>query len=141
MRTLKLVRTAEELPLLLQEASKREQSYSDLLEELVSRELAPRQERHTTMKTTMARFPFHKTLESFGFKFQPSLEPKVIKELATGRFTADADNVLLLGPPGVGKTHLAVALGLRACALGYRTSFLTAASLIASLVRPIRRAV
>ena len=135
MRTLKLVRTAEELPLLLQEASKREQSYSDFLEELVSRELAARQERHTAMKTTMARFPFHKTLESFDFKFQPSLEPKVIKELATGRFIADADNVLLLGPPGVGKTHLAVGLGLRACALGYRTAFITAAGLIASLAK------
>ncbi|MGH2375002.1 MAG: IS21-like element helper ATPase IstB [bacterium] len=135
MRTLKLVRTAEQLPLLLQEASKREHSYSDFLEELVSRELAAKQERHTAMKTTMARFPFHKTLESFDFKFQPSLEPKAIKELATGRFIADADNVLLLGPPGVGKTHLAVAFGLRACALGYRTAFLTAAGLIASLVK------
>jgi DNA replication protein DnaC len=135
MRTLKLVRTAEELPLLLQEASKREQSYSDFLEEVVSRELAARHERHTTMKTTMARFPFHKTLESFDFKFQPSLEPKVIKELSTGRFIADADNVLLLGPPGVGKTHLAVGLGLRACALGYRTAFTTASGLITGMVR------
>ncbi len=59
----------------------------------------------------------------------------MIKELATGRFIADADNVLLLRPPGVGKTHLAVALGLRACAMGYRTAFLTASSLIASLVK------
>ena len=69
------------------------------------------------------------------FKFQASIEPKVIKELATGRFIADADNVLLLGPPGVGKTHLAVGLGLCACALGYRTAFITAAGLIASLTR------
>jgi DNA replication protein DnaC len=135
MRRLKLVRTAEELPLLLQEASKHEQSYSDFLEELVSRELAAKHDRLTTMKTTMARFPFHKTLESFDYKFQPSLEPKVIKELATGRFIADADNVLLLGPPGVGKTHLAVGLGLRACASGYRTTFTTASGLIASLVK------
>ena len=135
MRALKLVRTAEELPLLLQEASKREQTYSDFLEQLVSHELAAKQERHAAMKTTMARFPFHKTLETFDFKFQPSLEPKVIKDLATGRFIADADNVLLLGPPGVGKTHLAVGLGLRACALGYRTAFVTAAGLIASLVK------
>ena len=135
MRRLKLVRTAEELPLLLQDASKHEASYTDFLAELVSRELAAKQERHTAMKTTMARFPFHKSLESFDFKFQPSLEPKVIRELATGRFLADADNVLLLGPPGVGKTHLGVGLGLRACALGYRTVFVTAAGLIASLTR------
>ena len=135
MQRLKLVRTALELPLLLQEASKRELSYSDLLEEVFSRELAAKQERHTAMKTTMARFPFHKGLESFDFKFQPSIEPKVVRELATGRFLADADNVLLLGPPGVGKTHLAVALGLRACALGFGTTFVTAAGLIASLTR------
>jgi len=51
------------------------------------------------MKTTMARFPFQKSLDSFDFKFQPSIDPKVIRELATGRFIADADNVLLLGPP------------------------------------------
>lgn len=72
---------------------------------------------------------------SFDFKFQPSIEAKVVRELATGRFLADADNVLLLGPPGVGKTHLAVALGLQACALGFRTAFVTAAGLIASLTR------
>jgi DNA replication protein DnaC len=135
MRQLKLVRTAAELPLLVQDASKREASYTDFLEDLLGRELSAKQERHTAMKTSMARFPFQKSLESFDFKFQPSIEPKVIKELATGRFIADADNVLLLGPPGVGKTHLAVGLGLRACALGYRTAFITAAGLIASLTR------
>jgi DNA replication protein DnaC len=135
MQRLKLVRTALELPLLLQDASKRELSYSDMLEELFSRELAAKQERHTAMKTTMARFPFQKSLDSFDFKFQPSIDPKIIRELATGRFITDADNVLLLGPPGVGKTHLAVGLGLKACALGYRTTFATAAGLVASLTR------
>ena len=135
MKNLKLTRTAEELPLLVQDASKRELSYTDFLQEVVSKELAAKHERHTTMKTTMARFPFHKTLDGFDFKFQPSIEQKVIRELATGRFIADADNVLLLGPPGVGKTHLAVGLGLKACALGYRTAFVTAAGLISSLVR------
>jgi DNA replication protein DnaC len=135
MGRLKLVRTAAELALLLQDASKREISYADLLEEVFSRELVAKQERHAAMKTTMARFPFQKSLESFDFKFQPSIDPKVIRELATGRFIADSDNVLLLGPPGVGKTHLAVGLGLRACALGYRTAFTTAAGLIGTLTR------
>jgi DNA replication protein DnaC len=135
MRQLKLVRIAEELPLLLQDASKREASYAELLQDLLGRELSAMKDRHAAMKTTMARFPFQKSLESFDFKFQPSIEPKVIRELAAGRFIADADNVLLLGPPGVGKTHLAVGLGLRACALGYRTMFLTASSLVASLTR------
>jgi DNA replication protein DnaC len=135
MRSLKLPRIAEELPGLLQEAGKREISYTEFVQELVTRELAAKHERHTTMKTTMARFPFHKTLESFDFKFQPSIDVKVIKELATGRFIADSDNVLLLGPPGVGKTHLAVAIGLKACGFGYRTMFATAAGLTSSLLR------
>lgn len=135
LRSLKLPRVAEELGGLLQEASKREWSYSELLTELATRELAAKQERHTQMKTTMARFPFHKTLDSFDFKFQPSIEVKVIRELASCRFISDADNVLLLGPPGVGKTHLAVSIGLKACALGYRTMFQSASSLLSSLMR------
>jgi len=135
MQGLKLPRAAAELPALLQDASKRELSYADFLQELVDRELIAKQERHTQMKTTMARFPFQKTLENFDFKFQPSIDVKSIKELATGRFIADSDNVLLLGPPGVGKTHLAVGIGLKACALGHRTVFTTAAGLIGSLVR------
>lgn len=135
MLRLKLDQVATELPRLLAEASSSERSYPELLEDLLSRELAAKQERHTNMKTSMARFPFHKTLESFDFKFQPSIDSKVIRELATGRFLSNAENVLLLGPPGVGKTHLAVGLGLRACALGYRTAFLTAANLIGGLTR------
>lgn len=135
MQRLKLVKTAEQLSSLLQQAGKKDVTYSDFLEELLTLEIAAKQERHTTMKTSMARFPFHKSLESFDFKFQPSIDPKVIKELATCRFIADADNVLLLGPPGVGKTHLAVGVGLKACAAGYRTAFTTAAGLIATLMR------
>jgi DNA replication protein DnaC len=135
MQRLRLLRLVEELPALLQEASKKDLAYSDFLEDVLSREIAAKHERHTTMKTVMARFPFQKTLESFDFKFQPSIDPKAIKDLATCRFIADTDNILLLGPPGVGKTHLAVGLGLKACALGYRTAFTTAAALIATLMR------
>jgi DNA replication protein DnaC len=135
MQRLRLLRLVDDLPALLQEASKKDLAYSDFLEEVLSREITAKHERHTAMKTAMARFPFQKTLESFDFKFQPSIDPKVIKDLATCRFIADTDNVLLLGPPGVGKTHLAVGLGMKACALGYRTAFTTAAGLIATLTR------
>ena len=120
IKSLKLHRISEELPGLLQEASKRELSYTDFLQEIVSRELAARHERHNQMKTTMARFPFQKTIDSFDFKFQPSIEVKVIRELATGRFICDADNVLLLGPPGVGKTSWA-ATGTTPCDSACRT--------------------
>ena len=135
LQRLRLTQTAEQLPTLLEEASKKELSYSDFLEEILSRESAARHERHTAMRTAVARFPFQKTIESFDFRFQPSLDPKLIKELCTGRFIADGDNLLLLGPPGVGKTHLAVGIGLKACALGYRVAFATAALLLAALLK------
>lgn len=133
MRRLRLVRTVERLPGLLEDASRRELSYSDFLEELLTAEIAGKHECTTAMRVSMAHLPFQKNLESFDFKFQPSLDPKLVRELATCRFIANADNVLLLGPPGVGKTHLAVGLALKACSLGYRTLFLTGSTLVSAL--------
>lgn len=135
MQRLRLVRTIERLPSLLEEATRRDLSYTDLLEELLAAELAGKHERNTAMRVAMAHFPFQKSLESFDQKFQPSIDPKLMRELATGRFIANGENVLLLGPPGVGKTHLAVGLGMKACALGYRTLFATASSLLTALTR------
>jgi DNA replication protein DnaC len=132
---LRLMQSVERLPSLLEDAAKRELSYSDFLEELLSAELTSKQDRNTAIRIRMARFPFEKTLESFDFKFQPSLDPKIVRELATCRYIANAENVLLLGPPGVGKSHLAVALGIKACAAGYRTLFTSAAAMVALLTR------
>lgn len=130
---LRLHRVAAELPTLLEQAAKKDLGYADFLDQVLDCECRSKHEKHLAMRITMARFPFQKTLESFDWKFQPSLDPKLLKDLATGRFLAEAENVLLLGPPGVGKTHLAVALGLGACELGLRTMFTTAAGLITSL--------
>ena len=77
--------------------------------------------------------PFQKTLESFEFKFQPSIDPKLIRELATGRYIQSGDNLLFLGPPGVGRSHLAIALGTKAYEQGIRTLFVTATALITTL--------
>ena len=85
------------------------------------------------MCTCLAKFPFIKTLESFDF--QPSIDKKRIKELATCWFIGNGENVIFLEPPGVGKTHLAVALGIKAVTEGYRTYFIQAMLLIASLTR------
>lgn len=130
---LRLYRVQAELATLLEQAAKKDVSYADFLDEVLTHEVQSKHEKHLAMRIAMARFPFQKTLEGFEWKFQPSIEPRVIKELATGRFLSEAANVLLLGPPGVGKTHLAVALGLAACALGFRTMFMTAAALITTL--------
>jgi DNA replication protein DnaC len=130
---LRLYQVETELPTLLEQAAKHERSYSEFLEDLLSREIHAKGAKHLAMRLAMARFPFQKTLESFEFKFQPSIDPKVVRELATGRYLEHGENVLLLGPPGVGKTHLAVALGMKACEQGRRVLFTTAMGLIASL--------
>jgi DNA replication protein DnaC len=130
---LRLYQVETELPTLLEQAAKHERSYSEFLEDLLSREVHAKGAKHLAMRLAMARFPFQKTLENFDFKFQPSIDPKVVRELATGRYLDHGENVLLLGPPGVGKTHLAVALGMKACEQGRRVLFTTAMGLIASL--------
>jgi DNA replication protein DnaC len=81
------------------------------------------------MRTKMARFPFLKTLDQFDFAFPPSIDARQVRDLATLRFLANAENVILLGPPGVGKTHLAIALGVAAIAQGQHVHFLSAAEL------------
>jgi DNA replication protein DnaC len=130
---LRLYQLAADLPTVVEQAAKQELAYTDFLEAVLSREVGAKSQKHLAMRIAMARFPFHKTLESFDFAFQPSIDPKVIRELATGRYVASGENLLLLGPPGVGKSHLAVALGLKACEQGVRTLFTTAAGLLATL--------
>ena len=83
----------------------------------------------------MARFPWLKTLEQFDFTFQPSIDRKVIRELSTVGFVDRAENVIILGPPGVGKTHLAIALGVKAAEAGHKVLFLTLESMTTRLMR------
>jgi DNA replication protein DnaC len=94
-----------------------------------------KQKKRVAMGIQIAHLPAIKTLEELDFKFQPSLDAKLVRELATGRFIAGAENVLLFGPPGVGKTHLAIALGRAAVEAGHSALFVTATSLLAALSR------
>ncbi|MCU0650264.1 MAG: IS21-like element helper ATPase IstB [Gemmatimonadaceae bacterium] len=132
-QALRLHRVGPLLPTLLEQAAQQELSYSDFLATVLATEAAAKQEKSQAMRIQMARFPFQKSLDGFDFKAQPSIDPKVIRELATMRFVAHGGNVLFLGPPGVGKTHLSVALGLEACRQGLRVMFMTAAALITTL--------
>jgi DNA replication protein DnaC len=134
---LRLFQVEQELAARLEQAAKGELSYADFLDELLALEVSAKTQKHHQMRITMARFPFHKTLESFDFKFQPSIDIKLMRELAGGRYMDNGDNLLLLGPPGVGKTHLAVALGIKACEQGVRTLFITATALITTLGRAL----
>ncbi len=108
---------------------------AEFLADLLSREVAVRRERYLVTRTRLAHLPFHRTLEQFDFGFQPSIDQRQVRELATLVFVADAANVLLLGPPGVGKTHLAVGLAIRAIEQGHGAYFVWAHDLLDDLGR------
>jgi DNA replication protein DnaC len=132
---LKLCTIHERLDSLLQEASTQELTSADFLDRLLAEEVAAKPDKHVPMRTAMARFPYRKTCESFDLGFHPSRDRKKSHELATCRFLDHGDNGVLLGPPGTGTTHLAVAMGLKAIHQGYRTLFTSAMSLLATLTK------
>jgi DNA replication protein DnaC len=132
---LQLVATRERLETLLQQAAKDETSYLDFLDRVLSDEVASKNEKRVKMGVQIAHFPLQRSLDDFDFAVQPSIDRKLVRELETGRFIANGENVLLLGPPGVGKTHLAIGLGRRAVETGASCLFLPATGLVAQLVR------
>jgi DNA replication protein DnaC len=128
---LRMTAAAEALPEALDQAIKEKLSHQDFLERLLSVEVASVDERRRMSLARFASLPSPFTLEDFDFSAQPSVDKKIIDDLATLRFTEDATNVLFIGPPGVGKTMLAVGLGHQAVAAGMRTYYTTAADLAA----------
>lgn len=97
--------------------------------------MGARRDRYLKARIRLARFPFQKTLNDFDFAFQPAVDERQIRELATLAFLHEAGNVAFLGPPGVGKSHLSVALGLEAVYQGFGSYFVTAHRLIEDLKR------
>ncbi|WP_338048764.1 IS21-like element helper ATPase IstB [Polyangium aurulentum] len=132
---LRLGYVAERLDALLAEAARTEPTYLDFLDNLLRQEADSKQRKRIAMGIQIAHFPAVKTLEDFDFKFQPSVDHKLVRELATGRFIAQAENVLVFGPPGVGKTHLAIALGRAVVEAGHSVLFTSATALLATLSR------
>jgi DNA replication protein DnaC len=137
LQRLRLFKSRDRLEALLQEATTKELSYADFLDQVLTEEVASKTAKHVTMRTQLARFPFVKGLDAFDFSYQPSLDKKQVQTLSTCHFIEHGENLVILGPPGVGKTHLAVGLGLKAIERGYRVLFTTAAGLIASLTRAL----
>jgi len=126
---------AQRLDAILSQAARTEPTYLDFLDQLLAEETEAKQRKRVVMGIQIAHFPSIKTLEDFDFKFQPSVDQKLVRELATGRFVANAENVLMFGPPSVGKTHLAVALGRAVVEAGHSVLFVTATTLIAALAK------
>ena len=132
---LKMEHLQASLDRLCEHASKSDLNYREFLEQALAQEWGPRHQRGLEARLKQARLPWIKTLEQFDFSFQPSLDPKVIRELSGLGFVGRNENVILLGPPGVGKTHLAVALGVKAAEVGHRLLFLTLDRLVSALVK------
>ena len=133
LQTLGMTQAAEALENCLDAAANRQLSYPEMLADLLGIEVRARRERYMTTRTRLAHLPFRRTLEEFDFGFQPSIDERLVKELASMAFVGEASNLVLLGPPGVGKTHLAVALALKAIESGYGAYFVKAYDLMEDL--------
>lgn len=120
-------------------AVRQDSSYVQFLEDILKAEQVFRKERSRETLTRMAKFPADKTIEGFDFSFAVGAPKKLIQELSGLTFVKRKENVLLLGPSGVGKTHLAIALGMRAVEAGLKVRFTTAADLILQLETAIRQ--
>jgi DNA replication protein DnaC len=132
---LRLGHVAERIDSILSEAARAEPTYLDFLDGVLREEVTSKQHKRVAMGIQIAHFPSVKTVDAFEFGFQPSVDKKLVAELATGRFVAQAENALLFGPPGVGKTHLAIALGRAVVESGHSVLFVTATTLLAQLAR------
>jgi len=132
---LKLVSTRERLDGLLESGARGKMSFLDFLDHVIQEEIASKDIKRARMRLQMAKFPLDRRLEDYDFGLQPSLDRRMITELETGRYLANATNVLLLGPPGVGKTHLVIGLGRRAIELGWSCRFIHAADLVHQLIK------
>lgn len=130
LETLKLNAASAALERHLGAARERELSHLQFLDLLLADEAAARQEVSIAVRTKLAHFPALKSLDSFNFDAQPSLDRRTINELESLAFIERAENIVLLGPPGVGKTHLAIGLGMRALQSGHRVYFVSAQDLL-----------
>lgn len=138
LKRLRLPAIARDYRRFAEEASASHQSYEAYLLAILESEVNQREENNERRRIVQARFPVLKTLESFDFSVVPSLNKMQVLELAKGKYMEEAENVVLLGGYGTGKTHLAIALGLSACRLGKRVRFYTAAGLVTALLEATR---
>jgi DNA replication protein DnaC len=136
LKRLGLTQLARVLPTVLEEARQQQLSYEAFLRQALEVEVGGRQQRALERRLRAAHLPRRVRLEGFDFRFQPTLSERLIRELASLRFIQSATNVIFLGPPGVGKTHLASALAVAAVEAGYSALFTSLEQLATALDGP-----
>ena len=132
-KALRLGGMAVNLPIRYQEAKSHELDYLDFISNLVSDEYTRRQDNLLNRRLKAAHFPAMKTLDEFDFDFNPAIKKKDVMALASSAFVYKAQNILLIGPPGVGKSHLAIGLGIAAIHNGYAVLHKSAFDLVAEM--------
>jgi DNA replication protein DnaC len=135
LKRLQLTHIRDTLAALLSETAKGEWTYLDFLDRIFQREIDSKQEKRTRMGLQIAHFPSDRTLEGFDFTLQPSVDERLMRELSTGNFLAHGESVLMFGPPGVGKTYLAIGLGRKLVELGHTVRFTSATALLSTLAK------
>ncbi len=133
LKSLGLTSLAQALPMLLDDARQQQISYELFLQRALGAEISGRQERALQRRLRAAHLPSRARLERFDFSYQPSLSERLVRELAGLSFIQTATNVVFLGPPGVGKTHLASAIATRAVEGGHTALFTTLSQLAEDL--------
>ena len=123
LKRLRLNQTEEILETVIRNAEEEKISYLAFLDRLLEEEVAAKEKRRIQVAMKTAGLPFAKTIEEYDFSFHPDLDKKMVMELFDLSFLTRHENVIFLGPPGVGKTHLAIALAIKACYLGFTSVF------------------
>ena len=134
LKKLRLPAMIEMLDSYVKQAVSNSMSYMDFLSGLVSEEVRHKEQRAVQSRIKSARFPVLKSLDDFDYAFQPSVNRKKLSELSSLRFIDNKENILFLGPPGIGKTHLSTGLGVRACESGYKVLFTTLNDMVSVLM-------
>ena len=129
-RHLRMTETANELPKLLRNAEKHAWTYQEFLQELLGYELKRREEKNVEKRMKWAKFPYHKTLDEFNIEEQQSLSSRQLNQLKELNWLEQQYNLILLGPPGSGKTHISIALGIEAIQKGFKVVFSSMGELV-----------
>lgn len=129
-RHLRMAETANELPKLLRNAEKQTWTYQEFLEEILRYELKRREQKNVEKRMKWAKFPYQKTLNEFNIEEQQSLSSRQLNQLRELNWLEQQYNLILLGPPGSGKTHISIALGIEAIQKGFKVVFSTMGELV-----------